>query len=170
MQDTQTWIMLSKHLAGEESGEEKAIFTDWFNKSEKNKAFFNRLKAIWDDPAGLTPPTSPTLTLREKFSGRGIKNYVLKLALGNFIGFVVGMWVTSLFSHYVLERKSIKNLFGLARRKEVEVNTIPEWLQGLLAIIIGFIVLELINHFFQSKRHIMLWDFCKKGMKGKSAK
>lgn len=160
MQDAQTWIMLSKHLAGEETGEEKVLFKSWLGKSDGNKALFHRMKLLWDDPSGSTI-SAPTLTLREKFSGKGIKNYVIKLALGNFIGFVVGMWVTSLFSHYVLERKSIKNLFGLAKRKQVEVNTIPEWLQGLLVILIGFIVMELVNHFFQSKKHLMLWNMVK---------
>lgn len=158
MQSTQTWIMLSKHLAGKETGEEKAIFTEWFNKSETNKAYFHRMKGVWDDPTGEAIST-PTLTLRQKFNGQGIKNYVLKLAVGNFIGFVVGMWITTLFSHYVLERKSIKNLFGLGKRKQIEVNTIPEWLQGLLVIIIGFVVMELINHFFQTKKHLAVWDF-----------
>jgi ferric-dicitrate binding protein FerR (iron transport regulator) len=157
MQDAQTWMMLSKHLAGEETGEENALFQSWLSTNENNKAFFQRMKLLWDNPSG-SAIAAPTLTLRQKFSGKGIKNYVVKLALGNFVGFVIGMWVTSLFSHYVLERKSIKNLFGLAKRKQVEVNTIPEWLQGLLVIIIGFIVMELINHFFQSKKHLMLWD------------
>lgn len=156
--------MLSKRFAGEETAEEKTIFTEWFNKSATNKAFFHRMKGVWDDPSGSNIST-PTLTLREKFSRRGIKNYVLKLTLGKFIGFVVGMWVTTLFSHYVLERKSIKNLFGLVKRKQIEVNTIPEWLQGLFAILIGFIVLELINHFFQSNKHVMVWNFFKGGMK-----
>ncbi len=163
MQDVQTWNMISKHLAGEENEEEKSLFADWLNKSEKNKVFFKRIKMVWDDPGGTTP--NVPLTLREKFSARGIKNYIVKLALGNFIGFVVGMWVTSLFSHYVLERKSIKNLFGLVKRKQVEVNTIPEWLQGLFAILLGFIALELINHFFQSNKHVQLWNFFKGGKK-----
>ncbi|MEO5644488.1 MAG: hypothetical protein ABIQ40_02190 [Bacteroidia bacterium] len=164
MQSSQTWIMLSKHLASEETEEEKTIFADWFNKSEKNKAYFQRMKAVWDDPTGSSIST-PLLTLRQKFSVQGIKKYAVKIALGNFVGFVVGMWVTSLFSHYVLERKSIKNLFGLAKRKQVEVNTIPEWLQGLLVILIGFMVMELINHFFQSKKHVMIWEFIRRGKK-----
>ncbi len=69
------------------------------------------------------------------------------------------MWVTTLFSHHVLEPRKLSNLFGLQGRKEVEVNDMPEWFQKGLAILVGFIALELINHFFQTKQHKKLYEF-----------
>jgi hypothetical protein len=72
------------------------------------------------------------------------------------------MWVTALFSHYVLEKRGIKNLFGLVRRNKVVVNEIPHWLQSGIAILVGFIALELINHFFQTKKHLLVWGYIKR--------
>lgn len=48
---------------------------------------------------------------------------------------------------------------GLTGRKKVVVNDAPEWLQGLLSIIIGFIALELVNYFFQTKKHLVVRDY-----------
>ena len=104
--------------------------------------------------------------LNKEWEAKKIKEFILKQALGNLIGFIVGMWVTALFSHRVLERKGFHNLFGLAGRRKVVVNEIPEWLQNGIAIIVGFIVLELINHFFQTKQHIAAWR-CFKRLLGK---
>jgi hypothetical protein len=56
----------------------------------------------------------------------------------------------------------LKNLFGLGGRKKVVVNEIPEWLQNGIAILVGFIVLELINHFFQSKKYLVIWEFIRR--------
>ena len=56
-----------------------------------------------------------------------------------------------MFTHSMLEKRGIKNLCGLAGRKKISVNEIPEWLQNGIAILVGFITLELINHFFKPK-------------------
>ena len=89
-------------------------------------------------------------------------NVVIQKTLGNLVGFAIGFFVTNSFTHYVTERRSVKNLFGLAGRKKVVVNEIPEWIQYGLSILLGFIVLELINHFFDSKKHILILDYIKK--------
>jgi hypothetical protein len=75
---------------------------------------------------------------------------------------MTGMWVTAMFSHYVLEKRGINNLFGLAGRKKVAVDEIPEWLQSGIAILVGFITLELINHFFQAKKYLIVWGYIKR--------
>ena len=67
-----------------------------------------------------------------------------------------------MFSHYILERRGLQNLFGFAGRKKVTVHLIPEWMQGVISILVGFIALELINHFFQTKKHFVVWEFLKK--------
>lgn len=165
MQDYKIWNMLSKHLAEEESKDEKEEFLNWFNQSEKNKELFYKMKSIWDNLENIKEQSfekDVPLTFREKFTKKKIKDFILKQAIGNFVGFVVGIWVTAIFSHYVLERRGLQNLFGLAGRKKVAVHDIPEWLQGVISILVGFIALELINHFFQTKKHLIVWDYIKK--------
>lgn len=158
MQDPKIWLMLSKHLSGSETPQESEAFLIWINESEKNKEFFTKAKKIWEG-VEIDQVMARPLTIRERFSKKKIKDFIVKQAIGNFIGFVVGMWVTVMFSHHVLERRSLKNIFGLAGRKKVVVNDAPEWLQGLLSIIIGFIALELVNYFFQSKKHLIVKDY-----------
>jgi len=89
-------------------------------------------------------------------------SFLVNEMLGRFVGFVIGMWSTSLFSYYVYEKKSFKNLFGLAGRKKVLVSTTPQWLQMVISIVIGFIILELINYFFKHKLYLPIWEFIKK--------
>lgn len=160
MQHSETWLMLSKHLSGSETQQEAEVFLKWMNEDEKNRDLFNNAKKIWEG-VQIHQVISQSLTLKERFSKKNVKEFLVKQAIGNFIGFVVGMWVTVMFTHHVLEKRSLKNLFGLAGRKKVEINDAPEWLQGLLSIIIGFIALELVNYFFQSKKHIAVWNYFK---------
>lgn len=164
MQNPTIWNSISKHLTEEETKEEKEIFLNWLNESENNKAYFKRVKSVWEysedaDEAALKHERPPTF--REKFTLPRIKTFVIEQALGNLVGFVVGMWVVATFTHKVLERKSLNNLFGLARREKMVVHDIPQWLQAVIAILIGFIVLELINYFFQSKKYLVIWKYLK---------
>jgi hypothetical protein len=100
--------------------------------------------------------------LSEIFTTKKMTDFLVNEVLGRFVGFIVGMSTTSWFSHYVHEKKSIKNLFGLMPRKKVLVNTTPEWLQWTLSALVGFIMLELINYFFRNKMYIPIWEFIKK--------
>ena len=59
------------------------------------------------------------------------------------------------------------NLFGLAGRKKVIVNDTPEWLQWALSVIIGFIALEFVNFFIETKKHHATWQFLKRLVKTK---
>ena len=160
MKDQEIWNMLTKHLAGDESLEEKEKFIKWFDESEINKALFYKVQSAWGDSEILNEKTP--LTFSERFTKQKIKDFIYKQAIGNLVGFVVGMWVTTMFSHYVLERRGLQNLFGLAGRKKIAVHLIPEWMQGVISILVGFIALELINHFFQTKKHLLVWEFLKK--------
>ncbi|MBA3682177.1 MAG: hypothetical protein H0W73_13615 [Bacteroidetes bacterium] len=164
MQEQKIWKMLLKRLAEEDSNEEKEIFSKWLDKNEKNKTFFRKIKILWDEEnsSGESIKQNISPTFLGRFTKQKLKDFILKQAIGNLIGFVIGMWVTTMFSHYVLEKRGLKNLFGLAGRKKMTVNEIPEWLQSGIAILIGFITLELINHFFQTKKHLLLWEFIKK--------
>lgn len=168
MQESKTWKMLSKHLAGTESEGEKEIFLKWLDQSENNKALFYKSKAVWEgaETADESIKEKRSATFWGRFTKQKIKEFVIKQALGNFIGFIVGMWVTATFSHYVLEKRGLANLFGLAGRKKVAVNEIPEWLQCGIAILVGFIALELINHFFQTEKHMIVWEYIKRSYVG----
>jgi hypothetical protein len=162
MQDPQIWNLLSKHLADDESSEEKEMFLKWFNQSDENKAFFYKVEGIWNHSEIIDEEflkIKASWTFHEKFSIPRIKKFILQQALGNLVGFTVGMWVTTTFSHNVLERRNFKNLFGIVKRKDVIVNDIPHWLQVGISILVGFIVLELINYFFQTKQYLVLWKY-----------
>jgi hypothetical protein len=115
MQEQKTWGMLIKHLSKEDSNEEKELFSKWLNEDEKNKTLFKNVKMLWEDKNS----TDESLTFRERFSKQKIKDFIVNQAIGNLVGFIIGMWVTAMFSHYVLEKRGIKNLFGLAGRKKL---------------------------------------------------
>jgi hypothetical protein len=164
MQDFKVWEMLSMHLMGKETEKEKVHFSNWLNQSEENKKLFHQVKAVWDGETGLEAPVIEVVSLSflGRFTLQKMKTIIFKQALGRFTAFAIGMWVTTLFSHHVLERRSLTNLFGLAGRKQVVVNSIPEWLQRGIAILIGFLVLEYINHLFEKKKHLILWTYLHK--------
>ena len=168
MQDTIIWNLISRHLAEDESKEDKEMFLEWFNQSEKNKEYFYKVKDIWDHSEIKNEEflkIKASWAFREKFSFTRIRNFIYQQALGNLVGFTVGMWATTTFSHSVLERKSIKNLFGLVKRKNVVVDEIPHWMQVGLSILVGFIVIELINYFFQTKQYLVLWNYIRRTVK-----
>ncbi len=78
-----------------------------------------------------------------------IIKFIIGELVGRFIGFCVALWCSKLFSHHTYEKKSIKNLFGLAKRKKIVVNEMPEWAQMLTIAIVGFIVMESINYLLE---------------------
>ncbi len=162
MQDQEIWNNISKHLSEKENPEEKEAFLKWIDHSAKNKDLFTKLKIIWDDQVSID---KTRLTFVKRFTKKKIKDFILKQALGHLIGFLVGIWVTSSFSHDVLERRRLNNLFGLNGRNKVTVNDIPEWLQNGIAILLGFIALELISHFFQSEKHLVILNYFKRSFK-----
>jgi hypothetical protein len=164
MQDQKTWKMLLKHLGGDDTPEEKEQFSTWLNRDEKNKSLFNKVKVLWENENSVDEhfQESAPSNFFGRFTKKKLKAFVFNQAIGNLIGFAVGLWVTALFSHYVLEKRGLKNLFGLVGRRKIAVNEIPKWLQSGIAILVGFIALELINHFFQTKKHLVIWEYVKK--------
>jgi hypothetical protein len=161
MQEQKTWEMLLKHLGGKDSNEEKKIFSQWLNKAENNRALFYKVKVLWDDENNIDESfkQNTSITFVGRFTTKKIKAFIIEQALGNLTGFIIGMWVTAMFTHHVLEKRGLRNLFGLTGRRKIAVNEIPEWLQSGIAILVGFIALELINHFFQTKKHLMVWRY-----------
>ena len=157
MQDPKFLMLISKHISGNESLTEREELLSWLKEDEKNLACFNEIKRAWEHK-GEAP-----ISFRQKFTLGNIKDIFIQQVLGNLVGFAVGLWVTNAFTHYVTEKRNLKNLFGMAGRKKIVVNETPEWVQYSLSFILGFIALELINYFFQTKKHILIWNFIKDG-------
>lgn len=155
MNDPKILLLISKHISGEGTSEEKQAFENWLNEDSNNTILFNKIKNTW-----LDIKEEPTPFLK-KFNRKYMTNVFIENTLGNLVGFAVGVLITNSFTHYVTERRSVKNLFGLAGRKQVLVNETPEWVQYVLSILLGFIVLELIKHIFKSKKHILIYNFIK---------
>jgi len=84
---------------------------------------------------------------REKFHGLFINT-----ALGNFAGYVAGSLVTLVSTHQLVERRAIRNLFGVLPRKKIVVHVVPHWLEWLLALIVGFLVMEAVRYLFNHRK------------------
>jgi hypothetical protein len=88
---------------------------------------------------------------RQKFQGLFINT-----ALGNFAGYVAGSLVTLASTRHALEGRAIKNLFGVLPRKTVVVHVLPRWLEWLLALIVGFLVMEAVRYCFNHRKYAAL--------------
>jgi hypothetical protein len=85
---------------------------------------------------------------RQKFQGLAINT-----ALGNFAGYVAGSLVTLLSTYHSIERRALKNLFGILPRKKIVVHLLPEWLEWLLALLVGFLVMEFVRYWFSHRKY-----------------
>jgi hypothetical protein len=94
--------------------------------------------------------------LKSTFTRQKFQGLFLNTALGNFAGYVAGSLVTVLSTYHSLERRAIKNLFGILPRKKIVVHLLPEWLEWLLALVVGFIVMEFVRYFFNHRMYAAL--------------
>src|SRR4029077_12102542 len=85
----------------------------------------------------------------QKFQGLFINT-----ALGNFAGYVAGSLVTVLSTHHAVERRAVSNLFGVLPRKRIVVHVLPHWLEWLLALILGFLVMEAVRYWFNHRKSL----------------
>ena len=88
---------------------------------------------------------------RKKFHG-----LLINTALGNFASYIAGSLVTLASTRHALEGRAIGNLFGLLPRKRVVVHVLPHWLEWLLALIVGFLVMEAVRHCFARLKYAAL--------------
>ena len=88
---------------------------------------------------------------REKFQGLFINT-----ALGNFVGYVAGSLITLASTRQSLEGRAIRNLFGLLPRKKVVIHVLPHSLEWLLALIVGFLVMEAVRYCFNHRKYAAL--------------
>ena len=83
-------------------------------------------------------------------TGQKFMQYVYSNYTGNFIGFAIGMASTRLVAHFYTTR-SIKNLWGLAAKKEVVDRQTFSFMEWAISIIIGFLVFEIISKWVKKK-------------------
>jgi hypothetical protein len=88
---------------------------------------------------------------RQKFHGLFINT-----ALGNFAGYVAGSLVTLASTRHVVERRGLSNLFGFLPRQKVVVHVLPHWLEWLLALIVGFLVMEAVRYWINHRKYTAL--------------
>jgi hypothetical protein len=91
--------------------------------------------------------------VRATFTRQKFQGLFLNTALGNFAGYVAGSLVTLLSTYHSIERRALRNLFGILPRKQLTVHLLPEWLEWLLALVIGFVVMEAVRYFFNHRKY-----------------
>ncbi len=94
--------------------------------------------------------------LKATFTRQKFQGLFINTALGNFAGYVAGSLVTLASTRHMLEGRSTRNLFGLLPRKTVVVHVLPHWLEWLLALIVGFLVMEAVRYCFNYRRYAAL--------------
>lgn len=85
--------------------------------------------------------------LKATFTRQKFQGLFINTALGNFAGYVAGSLVTVAATRSALEGRGIRNLFGLLPRKKVVIHLLPHWLEWLLALMVGFLVMEVVRYF-----------------------
>ena len=54
--------------------------------------------------------------------------------------------VTLFTTYHVVERRGLKNLFGILPRHTIVVHRLPQWLEWALSIFLGYLVMELVRY------------------------
>ena len=94
--------------------------------------------------------------IRNSLSPQKLQQLYVKSAISNFVGYAVGSLVTLLTTYQVVERRALKNLFGLLPRHTVVVHRLPEWLEWSLSILLGYLVMELVRYLINSNKYLLL--------------
>jgi hypothetical protein len=82
-----------------------------------------------------------------------LQKLFVNTALGNFAGYVAGSLVTVISTYHSVERRAIRNLFGLLPRKQIVVHLLPEWLEWVLALLVGFVVMEFVRYTINNQKY-----------------
>jgi hypothetical protein len=96
--------------------------------------------------------------IRNTFSRRKLQQFCVNTALSNFVGFVAGSLVMVLTTYQTVERRALKNLFGILPRETVVVHRLPEWLEWTFAVLLGYVVMELVRHIIKNNKYLRLID------------
>ena len=96
--------------------------------------------------------------IRNTLSRQKLQQLCVNTALSNFVGYVAGSLVMVLTTYQSVERRALKNLFGILPRQTVVVHRLPEWLEWTLAILLGYLVMECVRHYIRSNKYLRLID------------
>jgi len=96
--------------------------------------------------------------IRNALSRQKLQQLCVNTALGNFVGYVAGSLVLVLTTYHSVERRALKNLFGILPRHNVVVHQLPEWLEWTLSVFLGFIVMEFVRYIIRSNQHLLSID------------
>jgi len=97
--------------------------------------------------------------VRSAFSFHKLQQLCVNTALGNFVGYAAGSLVTLFTTYHTVERRALKNLFGILPRHAVVVHRLPQWLEWGLSILLGYLVMEFVRYIFRSYRQLPNRDF-----------
>ena len=95
---------------------------------------------------------------RSTLNRQKLQQLCVNTALGNFVAYAVGSFVMVLTTYHSVERRALKNLFGILPRKEVVVHRLPEWLEWALAVFLGYLVMEFVRYIIRNNRFLLLSD------------
>lgn len=90
-----------------------------------------------------------------------LTKYILSQAVSKFMSFITGMWASGLVSAF-FDRKNSENLWGLQGDKKVLNSESYQMVENILAILIGFMVLLLVDYIIETKKHVLVWEKAQK--------
>ena len=96
--------------------------------------------------------------IRNTLSRQKLQQLCVNTALSNFVGYVAGSLVMVLTTYQSVERRALKNLFGILPRQTVIVHRLPEWLEWTLAVLLGYLVMESVRYIIKSNKYLRLLD------------
>lgn len=96
--------------------------------------------------------------IRSTLSRQKLQQLCVNTALSNFVGYVAGSLVMVLTTYQSVERRALKNLFGILPRQTVVVHRLPEWLEWTLAVLLGYLVMESVRYIIKSNKYLRLID------------
>jgi hypothetical protein len=73
---------------------------------------------------------------------KNIFRYLTDQFIGTFASFIIGLWASSLVSHFFATR-SIKNLWGLTAKKTLVDKQTFGMLEWLASVLVGYLVFEI---------------------------
>ena len=91
--------------------------------------------------------------IMDTFNKSKLQKLFVSTALGNFAGYVAGSMVTVFTTYHSVERRAVKNLFGILPRKEIVVHRLPEWLEWVLSVLLGFVVMEFVRYVINREKY-----------------
>lgn len=91
--------------------------------------------------------------LKATFTRQKFQGLFTNTAVGNFAAYIAGSLVTLASTRQVFEQRGIRNLFGLLPRKKIVVHVLPHWLEWLLALFVGFLVMEAMRYWFNHRSY-----------------